>query len=96
MVSFRAEIASAGQGGHAVVVPKDVAATFSTKKPAVLALINGVEYRSRLMVYGGKSFLGLRKDLLRSGSAAGDEVGIELTEIATESTSRRWPSMPRN
>ena len=37
------------------------------------------------MVYGGKSFLGLRKDLLRSiGAATGDEVSIELTEVAAE------------
>lgn len=79
--SFSAEILSAGQGGHAVVVPKEVASTFASKRPAVLARVDGVEYRSRLAVYGGKSYLGLRKDLLRQiGRQAGDVVEISLAE----------------
>jgi hypothetical protein len=64
-----------------VVVPKEVARTFSSKRPPVLAHVNGVEYRSRLAAYGGQSYLGLRKDLLRRlGVAAGDQVKIELSE----------------
>ena len=80
--TFSAEVLSSGQGGgHAVVVPKEVAANFSTKRPAVLAHVDGVEYRSRLAVYGGKSYLGLRKDLLRQiGRQAGDVVEISLEE----------------
>jgi hypothetical protein len=81
-MAFSAEVLSMGQGGgHAVVVPKEVAQTFSSKRPPVLAHVNGVEYRSRLAVYGGQSYLGLRKDLLRRlGVAAGDHVQIELSE----------------
>jgi Bacteriocin-protection, YdeI or OmpD-Associated/Domain of unknown function (DUF1905) len=81
-MSFSAEVLSGGQGGgHAVVVPKEVAAQFSSKRPAVVALVNGVEYRSRLAVYGGRSYLGLRKDLLRRLQAGvGDVVQIELVE----------------
>jgi bifunctional DNA-binding transcriptional regulator/antitoxin component of YhaV-PrlF toxin-antitoxin module len=81
-MAFTGEVLSAGQGGgHAVVVPKEVAATFSSKRPQVLAHVNGVEYRSRLMVYGGQSYLGVRKDLLRQlGVEAGDRVQIELVE----------------
>jgi hypothetical protein len=83
--SFSAEIVSAGQGGHAVVVPKEVAATFSAKRVPVLAHINGIEYRTRIMVYGGKSYLGLRKDLLRAAAArAGDIVQIDLVEAEPE------------
>jgi hypothetical protein len=82
---FTAEVLSAQSGGHAVVVPKDVAATFSSKRPLVLAHINGVEYRSRLMIYGGQCYLGLRKDLLRQlDVAAGDRVQIELAEDREE------------
>jgi len=78
---FTAEVLSAQGGGHAVVVPKDVAATFSSKRPPVLAHINGVEYRSRLMIYGGQCYLGLRKDLLRLlDVGAGDHIEIELVE----------------
>lgn len=81
-MAFTAEILSAGQGGgHVVAVPKEIAAAFSGKRPQVLAHVNGVEYRSRLMVYGGQSYLGLRKDLLRQLQvAAGDQVQIELVE----------------
>jgi hypothetical protein len=81
-MSFSAEVLSGGQGGgHAVVVPKEVAAQFSSKRPAVVALINGVEYRSRLAVYGGQSYLGLRKDLLRRlGVGVGDVVQVEIVE----------------
>jgi len=61
------------------VVPREVAAEFDSKRPPVLARINGTEYRSRLMVYGGKSYLGLRKDLLKSiGVVAGDTVEVDL------------------
>jgi Bacteriocin-protection, YdeI or OmpD-Associated/Domain of unknown function (DUF1905) len=80
-VAFSAEILSAGGGGHAVVVPKEIAAAFATKRPAVLARVDGVEYRSRLAVYGGKSYLGLRKELLRQiGRETGEVVEISLEE----------------
>ena len=81
-MAFTGEVLSAGQGGgHAVVVPKEVAAAFGSKRPQVLAHVNGVEYRSRLLVYGGQSYLGLRKDLLRQLEVeAGDRVQIELVE----------------
>jgi bifunctional DNA-binding transcriptional regulator/antitoxin component of YhaV-PrlF toxin-antitoxin module len=80
--AFTAEVLAAGQGGgHAVVVPKEIAAAFDSKRPPVLAHVNGVEYRSRLMVYGGRSYLGLRKDLLRQlGVGPGDQIEIELVE----------------
>jgi antitoxin component of MazEF toxin-antitoxin module len=81
-MAFTAEVLTSGQGGgHGVVVPKEVAASFSSRRPPVVAYVNGVEYRSRLAVYGGQSYLGLRKDLLRQlGVAAGDQVEIELEE----------------
>jgi hypothetical protein len=81
-MAFSAEVLSGGQGGgHAVVVPKEVAAMFTSKRPAVMALVNGVEYRSRLAVYGGQSYLGLRKELLRRLEVGvGDVVEVELVE----------------
>ena len=72
---------AAGRGGHAVVVPKEIAATFSAKRLPVLAHVEGVEYHSRIAVYGGKSYLGLRVELLRQiGRQAGDQVTIDLVE----------------
>jgi hypothetical protein len=81
-MAFSAEVLSMGQGGgHALVVPKEVAAMFSSKRPPVLAHVNGVEYRSRLAVYSGQSYLGLRKDLLKQlGVGVGDLLEVELAE----------------
>ena len=81
-MAFSAEVLSMGQGGgHALVVPKEVAAMFTSKRPPILAHVNGVEYRSRLAVYGGQSYLGLRKDLLKQlGVGVGDLVEVELME----------------
>ena len=81
MTRFSAEIIDGGGGGHAVVVPAEIAAELSKKRARVLALVNGTEYHSRIARYGGKSYLGLRKDLLRSiGADTGDVVEVELTE----------------
>jgi hypothetical protein len=81
-MAFSAEVLSMGQGGgHALVVPKEVAAMFSSKRPPVLAHVNGVEYRSRLAVYSGQSYLGLRKDLLKQLEVGvGDLLEVELAE----------------
>lgn len=82
-VTFTAEVLAAGGGGHAIVVPKEIAGGFSAKRVPVLAHVEGVEYRSRIAVYGGKSYLGLRLDLLRTiGRQAGDSVEVRLVEEA--------------
>jgi Bacteriocin-protection, YdeI or OmpD-Associated/Domain of unknown function (DUF1905) len=95
VVGFSAEVLSAGQGGHAALVPPEVAAGFSTKRPPVVATVNGVEYRSRLMVYGGKSYLGLRKNFLRQiGAVAGDTVQIELSEDHSDDHTERVVTEP--
>src|SRR5829696_2283863 len=84
-------------GGHAALVPPEVAASFPTKRPAVVATVNGTEYRSRLMVYGGKTYLGLRKDLLRKiGAGAGDTVQIELTEDHQERIVTEPPELSKH
>jgi hypothetical protein len=84
-MTFSGEVLSTGQGGHAVLVPAEEAAVFAAKRPPVVAVVNGTEYRSRLMVYGGKSYLGLRRDLLRTlGLATGYQVTVELREDLEE------------
>jgi len=74
-------VLAAGGGGHAVVVPKEIAAGLSGRRVPVLAQVDGADYRSRVAVYGGQVYLGLRKDLLRRiGRQAGDTVEIRLVE----------------
>ena len=80
-MQFRAEVLSTGRGGHAVLVPAELAAGFSTRRAAVVAEVDGVVVHSRLAVYGGRCYLGLRVALLRQlGVAAGDEVTVHLQE----------------
>lgn len=80
-VVFTAEVLAAGGGGHAVVVPKDIAAKLSGRRVPVVAHVDGVEYHSRVAVYGGQVYLGLRLELLRRiGRQAGDTVEVRLAE----------------
>ena len=79
--TFTAEVLAAGGGGHAVVVPKEIAAALTGRRVPVLTHVDGVEYRSRVAVYGGQVYLGLRQDLLRRiGRQAGDTVEVRLVE----------------
>lgn len=79
---FTAEVHPAGRGGHAVVVPAEVTGSFSSRTVAVLALVNGAEHRSRLVVHASRSYLGLPAALLRRlGVRAGDTVEVNLTEV---------------
>ena len=78
---FSAEVIAAGGGGHAVVVPKEIAAALTGRRVPVLTHVEGVEYRSRVAVYSGQVYLGLRQDLLRRiGRRAGDTVEVRLVE----------------
>jgi hypothetical protein len=80
-VRFSAEVQVVGRGGHALVVPTKVTAALSSRKVPVLAQLGGVEHRTRLAVFGGRTYLGLPGALLRQlGLAAGDTVEVELTE----------------
>lgn len=81
--TFTAEVLAARNGGHAVIVPKEIAAALTGRRVPVLAEIDGAEYRSRVAVYGGRVYLGLRLELLRRiGKQAGETVEVHLTEGA--------------
>jgi hypothetical protein len=79
MPRFTAVVEEAGRGGHRVEVPFDAKAEFGEARAPVACEVNGVEYRSRLALYGGKAYLGLRKDLLASaGAGVGDEIDVVM------------------
>jgi len=73
--TFHAVVAEAGPGGgHWVEIPFDVRAAFGEARAPVAATVAGVPYRSRVAVYGGRTYLGLRKDLLAvAGKVVGDD-----------------------
>ena len=76
---FRARIAEADRGGGRwVEVPCDVRAAFGEARPPVDGTVNGVALRSRLAVYGGRTYLGLTREVR---AAAGVEVGDDVDVV---------------
>jgi hypothetical protein len=62
-------------GGRFVECPFDARAEFGEGRAPVVGTFNGTAFRSRLMVYGGRSYLGFTKAVR---AAAGIEVGEQL------------------
>ena len=62
-----------------VVVPFDVQEAFGTKRPPVRAKVNGYAFRTTIAPMGGRSFLGLNREVREgAGIAVGDTVSVEL------------------
>jgi Bacteriocin-protection, YdeI or OmpD-Associated/Domain of unknown function (DUF1905) len=60
-------------------VPFDPKAAFGSARPPVRCTINGMEYRSRLSVYGGSTYLGLRSDLRKAVGGLSVGYAVEVT-----------------
>jgi hypothetical protein len=74
-VRFKAEM-----GERGVVVPGDPRAEFGSARAPVAGTINGTPFRGRLMVYGGVTYLGFRKEIrvAAGGIEKGDTVEVEI------------------
>jgi hypothetical protein len=60
-------------------VPFDVRATYGEARPAVKMTTLGESFRTRVMVYGGKYFLGLWKDVReRHGLRQGQKIEVSI------------------
>jgi bifunctional DNA-binding transcriptional regulator/antitoxin component of YhaV-PrlF toxin-antitoxin module len=74
-----AERFTATLGERHVVVPVDAKALWGEARPPVAGTVNGVPFRSRLMVYGGQTVLGLTNAFrAEAGLAEGDEVEVVI------------------
>jgi hypothetical protein len=74
-----AERFTATLGERHVVVPVDAKALWGEARPPVAGTVNGVPFRSRLMVYGGQTVLGLTNAFrAEAGIAQGDEVEVVI------------------
>jgi bifunctional DNA-binding transcriptional regulator/antitoxin component of YhaV-PrlF toxin-antitoxin module len=67
-------------GGRWVLVPFDAREAFGEARPAVRGTLNGTPFRGRLSVYGGATYLGLRREIRE---AAGIEVG-DVVDVVLE------------
>jgi hypothetical protein len=72
---FKAEM-----GERGVVVPGDPKAEFGGARAPVAGTVNGTPFRGRLMVYGGVTYLGFRKEIrdAAGGIERGDTVEVEI------------------
>ena len=88
--SFRGKLAD--DGAMLVEVPPEVSAELGpARRPAVRVVVNGVELRTTIAVYGGKSYLGFRKEIREAaGLEPGQEVDITL-ELDTASRDAEVP-----
>ena len=77
---FTARLADSGRGGTWIEVPGDPRAEFGEARAPVAGTLNGTPFRGRLSVYGGKTYLGLNREVR---ALAGIEVGDEV-EVAIE------------
>ena len=60
-------------------MPFDAKAEYGSARAPVRCTINGVAYRSRLSVYGGTTYLGLRREVRDApGVSLGDEVQVTM------------------
>jgi hypothetical protein len=78
-VEFEATIAQDG-GSIFIEVPPDVVAALGRgKRPPVLVTLNGYTYPWTIAVYGGKSYLGLRREVRdEAGLAPGQKLTVTL------------------
>lgn len=75
---FDARLERRGEG-VVVELPFDVRAAFGQARPPVRGTIQSVPFRSTVAVYGGRSYLGFRRELREAaGVGAGDTVTIEV------------------
>jgi len=66
-------------GERGVVVPGDPKEEFGAARAPVAGTVNGTPFRGRLMVYGGVTYLGFRKEIRdAAGITQGDEAEIEI------------------
>ncbi len=89
---FRATVsASERGGGRWVEVPFDPREAFGEARPPVVGSVNGAEYRSRLAVYGGHTYLGLTRELR---DAIGIEIGDEIDVVLRRDDEPRRVAVP--
>ena len=76
---FSGTLAEARGGGCFVAVPFDAKTAFGSARAPVRGTVNGTPLRTRLMVYGGVTYLGLTRAVREAaGIELGDAVAVEL------------------
>jgi hypothetical protein len=76
---FTATVQREEHGGHFVELPFDPVDAFGRARAPVLATIAGVEYPTRVAIYGGRAYIGVRREIrARAGIEPGDVVEVTV------------------
>jgi hypothetical protein len=90
---FTATLQDAGRGGGRwLEVPFDPKEAFGEARPAVIGTLNDTPFRGRLSVYGGKTYLGLNREIR---AAARIEVGDEVEVVLDRDEAPREVEIPQ-
>jgi hypothetical protein len=87
MERFEATLPEGEDALPLVEVPFDVKERFGKARAPVRVVVNGVQLRTTVAVYGGRSYVGFRKEIReRAGIAPGDRLtlGIEADDAPRE------------
>jgi hypothetical protein len=83
-IAFRTTLNSEKSGELALIeVPGDVRGVFGKARPPIVAKVGGYAFRTTIAVYGGKSYVGVRKSHREAGKLAPGQtvdVVIELDD----------------
>lgn len=90
--TFKAKFGGGTGDAPAVEIPFDVKAAFGSARPKVAVTVNGVTLRTTVMVYGGRSYVGFRKE---AREAAGLELGDTITVAIDLDTAPRVVAVPQ-
>jgi hypothetical protein len=80
MPEFTGTLSESGRGGgHWIAVPFDAREAFGEARAPVAGTVNGTPFRSRLVVYGGATYLGLNREIRATARIdIGDAVEVVL------------------
>jgi Bacteriocin-protection, YdeI or OmpD-Associated/Domain of unknown function (DUF1905) len=93
MSKFRAKVRSEGQMNAFIELPEAIVLALGAgKRPPLKTTINGVPYRTRVAVYSGRYFLGLRKDIVRASGATSGSMAQVSVELDKEPRDVQLPS----
>jgi hypothetical protein len=82
--TFEAKVAPEGEN-FVVEVPFDVREAFGKARPPILVTVDGYTFPSTIAVYGGKSFIGVRKShRAAAGIVPGQTVSIAIALDTSE------------
>ena len=78
-------------GGRWINVPFDAKSVFGSARAPVTGTVNGTPLRTRLAVYGGKTYLGLTREIR---DAAGIDVGDRVSVVLRHDDEPRTVDVP--